>query len=768
MTYFNEYGPKVYTHGYTILPCQPNNKVPGYFDGYKWSGFTNWTDYADLSNTPEEIDAWKTWPDAGICVLLGKLVAVDIDVLDEDLSNRIEELAYEYLGESNVMRVGKWPKKMLFYRNDKPSKKMRVGPVEVLGHGQQAVAYGIHPDTRKPYNWPKLGLHQVKYDDLIEVDKAQLEDFLQACKEILPEKDEVKISGDFTPNPMQQATFEACREALSYIPNSDLHWDDWCRVGMAIKGALGDQGLDLFMEWSATSQKDVPAMTRQKYMFDRPTRSGFGTLYHLAKTYGWTPPPSLAFNPEKQALSEYDGNVAAVLQQFATQSAPAEPVETEVEAQAETEKNESWVHEEEMELPEHLLDVDGLLRMMTDWINATALIKQPTMALMNSIAALSTIYGRKFTYRDRTRTNLFTLVLAGTATGKDHSRKQIKALFSKVGHNKLLMGETFNSEPGILRALKDSPRRLAQVDEFGQFLGVVSGNNATSFQAGIQGALLKFYSSSGSIYNGADYADQSREPVVISYPSLSVYGTTTLVDFQRSLTDTNMANGFINRFITVPIFKPNMRAVDVDNTPPSAKLLDLFKQHCDFEPTEVNFGNASGLDSGILTATAYNRVQCAMAPKEAMQECFDYQQDILALANQGNDLANLWGRYFENIVKLCMIRALSRNIETPDIKIEDVKWAREVLDWSLGQTALMIKEHASNSYIEGEIKKVLKIIKQAGAKGISHRDLTRKCQKIPKQTRDNVLQTLLESEQIIAQSAQGINGGPPKMSYRIA
>ena len=53
-----------------------------------------------------------------------------------------------------------------------------------------------------------------------------------------------------------------------------------------------------------------------------------------------------------------------------------------------------------------------------------------------------------------------------------------------------------------------------------------------------------------------------------------------------------------------------------------------------------------------------------------------------------------------------------RNTETPDIKIEDVQWAREVLDWSLGQTALMIKEHASNSYIEGKIKKVLKIIKQ--------------------------------------------------------
>ena len=79
----------------------------------------------------------------------------------------------------------------------------------------------------------------------------------------------------------------------------------------------------------------------------------------------------------------------------------------------------------------------------------------------------------------------------------------------------------------------------------------------------------------------------------------------------------------------------------------------------------------------------------------------------------------------------------------------------------------MIKEHASNSYIEGEIKKVLKIIKQAGAKGISHRDLTRKCQKIPKQTRDNVLQTLLDSEQIIAQSNTPINGGRPIITYML-
>jgi hypothetical protein len=763
MTQFKTYGRSVYTNGYTILPCQPNNKVPGYFDGYKWTGFSDWNEYSNLSNVPEEIDTWETWPDAGICVLLGKLVGVDIDVLEEDLSDQIEQLAYEYLGKSEVMRVGKWPKKMLFYKNASPAKKMRVGPVEILGHGQQAVAYGIHPDTRQPYHWPKKGIHEISFDDLIEVDKAQLEDFLEACRGLLPEKEEIKISGDYTPNANQEATFQACQEAITFISNSDLHWEDWSRVGMAIKGALGDRGLDLFMSWSAQSDKDVPAVTRQKYMFDKPTRSGFGTLYHMAKNSGWTPPPSLAFNPDKAALATDSGNLNAVIKQFATQeTAPAQAKE-----EAPAERKDPWVHETEHELPPHLLEVDGLLGMMTDWINRTALIKQPTMALFNSLAGLSTVYGRKFAYRDRTRTNLYVLCLAGTATGKDHSRKQIKALMSKCGHNKLMMGETFNSEPGMLRALKDSPRRLAQVDEFGQFLGVVSGNNATSFQAGIQGALLKFYSSSGSIYNGADYADQTREPVVISYPSLSVYGTTTLVDFQRSLTDTNMANGFINRFITVPIFRPNMKAQDTDNTPPPSRLLDVFSEHCDFSPTEVNFGNASDLDSGLVTAAAYNNVQCAMAPREALQDCFDYQQNILQKANMGNDLANLWGRYFENIAKISMIKALSRDVVRPDIKMEDVEWARGILDWSLGQTALMIKEHASNSYIEGEIKKVLSLIKKSGEDGIAHRDLTRKTQKIPKQTRDQVIATLLEGEQVRVTSTPNPKG-PPTIIYRIA
>ena len=42
--------------------------------------------------------------------------------------------------------------------------------------------------------------------------------------------------------PEQRGTPEAVTEALGFILNTDLDYDSWVRIGMAIKGALGDEG----------------------------------------------------------------------------------------------------------------------------------------------------------------------------------------------------------------------------------------------------------------------------------------------------------------------------------------------------------------------------------------------------------------------------------------------------------------------------------------------------------------------------------------------
>ena len=87
------------------------------------------------------------------------------------------------------------------------------------------------------------------------------------------------------------------------------------------------------------------------------------------------------------------------------------------------------------------------------------------------------------------------------------------------------------------------------------------------------------------------------------------------------------------------------------------------------------------------------------------------------------------------------------------------------MDWSLAQTETMIEENASNSYAEADIKKVLSYVRQAGEKGIKHRDLVRKIQRMSSNNRKNAISTLLESEQISAEQGVASNG-KPKIIYK--
>ena len=94
----------------------------------------------------------------------------------------------------------------------------------------------------------------------------------------------------------QTGTLAAIREALAWIPNPDLDYDSWVRVGLALKGALGDAGGDLFAGWSAQSGKDDAAFTAKIWAGLKADRIGAGTIYHLAMERGWKPEPSLVLD----------------------------------------------------------------------------------------------------------------------------------------------------------------------------------------------------------------------------------------------------------------------------------------------------------------------------------------------------------------------------------------------------------------------------------------------------------------------------------------
>ena len=137
--------------GWRVVPILPKQKRPAH---------TGWTE--------REFYADDFQPDSGIGIVTGHgIVALDLDAYCEDVSAAIAAEAIRRFGDT-LERVGEAPKTALFYRGLnikkrniilKPTGKAPNGKqekLEVLGNGQQIVAFGIHPDTCQPYTWKDI------------------------------------------------------------------------------------------------------------------------------------------------------------------------------------------------------------------------------------------------------------------------------------------------------------------------------------------------------------------------------------------------------------------------------------------------------------------------------------------------------------------------------------------------------------------------------------------------------------------------------------
>jgi putative DNA primase/helicase len=115
--------------------------------------------------TDDEIRLWpKTWHYARNTGVLAKFTpGLDNDITDEDAAEAMEYLAREHFGHGKItLRIGLWPKRLIPLQTNEPFAKLRrvfrapdgtEHKIEILGDGQQWIAFGEHPDTKMPYRW---------------------------------------------------------------------------------------------------------------------------------------------------------------------------------------------------------------------------------------------------------------------------------------------------------------------------------------------------------------------------------------------------------------------------------------------------------------------------------------------------------------------------------------------------------------------------------------------------------------------------------------
>lgn len=229
--YVEQYGAKLVDAGYRIIPIMPGTKRPGRYDGEKWGELSRWT---EMNAQQVHVDLWSKWPGCGIGILTGEVVAIDIDILDESIAVAIGEVFQNRLGRTDLIRIGKSPKALYLYRTLEPFTKISLHPIEVLGQGQQFVAYATHPETGKPYSWPLESPHQTPVQALPIVTREQvLAAAEEAYKTLPPSLRRTRLVTTVIPDKDAKTSYDglvgtlaAVEDALKFIPNPDLSWDD--------------------------------------------------------------------------------------------------------------------------------------------------------------------------------------------------------------------------------------------------------------------------------------------------------------------------------------------------------------------------------------------------------------------------------------------------------------------------------------------------------------------------------------------------------------
>lgn len=275
MNYWNEYGITLWENGFTVVPIiPPDSPRP---KAGKRPAFEDWQ---KIENSRGQINGFiKKYASSGIGILTKNTPAVDIDVYDKDGVKFMMAFVEKKIGAGPV-RVGRKPKKLVLCHTDVPFKKVKSGTweddfgqrhaVEILGDGQQFVAFGIHPDTRKEYTWitDDTPANCAAAMDLPEITLDVARDIADAFDEYAEKQGWMKVARAINGRAVDgeaddddwaamaavskwDGTYDELRDLVMKYPDPESY-ENWIRVMAALQVSCRDQdeAKEIARDWS--------------------------------------------------------------------------------------------------------------------------------------------------------------------------------------------------------------------------------------------------------------------------------------------------------------------------------------------------------------------------------------------------------------------------------------------------------------------------------------------------------------------------------------
>ena len=223
------------------------------------------------SGTQEDVERWcRQKSEFSVGIVCGNVIAVDIDIYDPDVADACGRKVADFCGGKPLVRFGQRPKHLFLFRcasvhfSKILTPEFRIGDfernkIEVLAKGQMFVGFGIHPDTKLPYEWPHKSPIDTEFSDLPPISEKEALDLRNELSMLIQE-----LGGENLNQHLKAPKLESFHlKRISSEPEKDQilkaltfidpqNRDSWIAVGHALKLVLGEEGLEIYQQWSKT------------------------------------------------------------------------------------------------------------------------------------------------------------------------------------------------------------------------------------------------------------------------------------------------------------------------------------------------------------------------------------------------------------------------------------------------------------------------------------------------------------------------------------
>lgn len=406
-------------------------------------------------------------------------------------------------------------------------------------------------------------------------------------------------------------------------------------------------------------------------------------------------------------------------------------------------------------LPEEMLtSAPGLVGELANWVTETNTYWQPSYSLAAALAFVGVLKGHRVRTQENGRTNLLTIAVGSSTSGKTNPLKRMQSLAAAAGMQHILCGNPA-SEAAVVKALFDAgDKSIILWDEIGLAFKKMFASNAPGYQAGIVRLLLQLYSMSDSVFIGNQYAnhDDKRPRIDLTEPCLCVYGTSTKDGIYSAFSSVEAVNGFAARLL---IFECHDYLADRqpigDTSPPD----DLVAKVAAFAPVG-NLAEIRKIHRPEIRTIPYGPAARTLFVNASRH--FESLKRKAIIAKREAEVS-IWGRAYEQATKV----ALTVEDDTI-ISEESAAWAIELVTALCKNMVVACREQIADNQTHAEVNSVLRLIREVHPQWVDHTYVSKKTRSLHPKRRKELLASLIEEGSIEAKEVS--NGGRPKTLFR--